>query len=145
MLGIKYILKMPRVRRRQLPTPKPAPEPFIPTSKVRIRAENHDINGHDTIDTHTPYKPVNLYAEHPDGGQGHKEGIIICPHDKILQAQAEIQDAVEEDIDCQYTAIDNAIGLLYPYRPRSGQRLALHCLIYQRKDLSLQKHRLEKV
>lgn len=128
---------MPRVRRRQLPTPKPAPEPFTPLSKVQIRAEHNDINGHDTIDTSTPYIPVNLYAEHPNGEQDHEEGIIICPHDKILQAQAEIQDAVGEDIDCQYTAIDNAIGLLYPYRPRSGQRLALHCLIYQRKDLIL--------
>src|SRR5699024_1320243 len=98
---------MPRVRRRQLPTPKPAPGPFTPLSKVWIRAEHNDINGHVATDIRTPYIPVDLHTEHPDGGQGHKEGIIICPHDKILQAQAEIQNAVKEDIDRQYSAIDN--------------------------------------
>lgn len=39
--------------------------------------------------------------------------------------------------DQQLTAIDKAISMLYPYRPRSGQRLALHTLIYEKKDLIL--------
>ena len=35
------------------------------------------------------------------------------------------------------SAIDGAIAILYPYEPKSGQREALHHLIYQRKDLIL--------
>jgi hypothetical protein len=53
------------------------------------------------------------------------------------QAQDVIIRAGTADASIQMKAIDEAIGILYPYQPKSGQREALHHLIYQCKDLIL--------
>lgn len=57
--------------------------------------------------------------------------------EQIRQAQSIITQAIEKDTAFQMNAIDEAIASLYPYKPKPGQREALHQLIYSRKDLIL--------
>jgi DEAD/DEAH box helicase len=57
--------------------------------------------------------------------------------EQIKRAQSIITQAVGKDTVIQMDAIDEAIASLYPYKPKPGQREALHHLIYSRKDLIL--------
>jgi hypothetical protein len=57
--------------------------------------------------------------------------------DKVQQAQRMIRDAANQAPDIQKKVLSEAIQLLYPYAPRSGQLDALFQLIFSRGDLIL--------
>jgi hypothetical protein len=57
--------------------------------------------------------------------------------EQVTEAQRIIAGAEEKDMAAQNKAIDKAIGFLYPYSPREGQRDALYHLIYRQKNLIL--------
>lgn len=70
-----------------------------------------------------------------DGGL--KSRIQAVSSSIIAKAQAIIADSIRKDVVVQKQAIDEAVSLLYPYKPRAGQQEALHHLIYRRQDLIL--------
>jgi superfamily II DNA helicase RecQ len=83
-------------------------------------------------------RPIRLAiaASHATPWQTKTPQMVISA-DVVAQAQRVISGAVTAEEDAQNKAIDEAIQLLYPYKPREGQRNALRQLIYKRKDLIL--------
>jgi hypothetical protein len=80
---------------------------------------------------------VQLEAELTDKAGNTTVITRVISADVVAQAQRVISGAVTAEEDAQNKAIDEAIQLLYPYKPREGQRNALRQLIYKRKDLIL--------
>lgn len=78
---------------------------------------------------------VETELENPDGTSSFNTRAI--PKEKVYQAQHIILSARNKSKAEQFTAISDAIPLLYDYGPRDGQRDAIHHLIYRKKDLIL--------
>lgn len=56
---------------------------------------------------------------------------------KVQKAQQLIRDAASKAVEIQRKALSEALEMLYPYTPRSGQLQALFRLIFNRGDLIL--------
>ena len=104
------------------------------THTVERSISHIENNAHAESDTAAPVC-LEIEAVQPDNTTTTKAQYVLP--DQVKQAQDIISSCLEESETAQKDAIDRAISLLYPYKPRDGQRDALHHLIYRRKDLIL--------
>lgn len=130
---------MPRRRQRQLPLKngcRRRPETYPSGDRSPLDNVGDTLDSL-AVEVLSGEMEIQLEVElvNPHGGVTTQAQAISI--DMVKKAQDTIASAVAKDEILQKEAVDQAVSYLYPYRPRTGQRDALHHLIYRQKDLIL--------
>ena len=104
------------------------------THTVERSISHIENNAHAESDAVAPVC-LEIEAVQPDNTTTTKAQYVLP--DQVKQAQDIISSCLEESETAQKDAIDRAISLLYPYKPRDGQRDALHHLILIRPGVPI--------